>query len=138
MEREYTAHLKASNDADGMVEAGVVDGALDLYAQRGEWDKVFEVASKDASAGAGGGGGGGDSLNRYAVPFMQQCLEKGRFTDIVATFTRYGVPHIPAHHGLFARLVAGLLSGTFGSVVPDSVLLDAREMLYRITSLAKR
>ena len=40
VEREYTSHLRASNDADGMVQAGVVDGALDLYAQRGDWDKV--------------------------------------------------------------------------------------------------
>jgi hypothetical protein len=40
VEREYTAHLRDAKDADAMVEAGVVDGALDLYAQRGEWDKV--------------------------------------------------------------------------------------------------
>ena len=70
VEREYTSHLRASNDADGMVQAGVVDGALDLYAQRGEWDKVLEVASKE----------GGESLNRYSVPFMTQYLERGART----------------------------------------------------------
>ncbi len=67
VEREYTAHLRASNDADGMVQAGVVDGALDLYVQRGEWDKVLEISSKE----------GGESMNRYGAVFMQQYLERG-------------------------------------------------------------
>ena len=53
-------------------------------------------------------------------------------------FTRYGVPCIPAHHGLFQRMVEQLLGGSFGSVTPDSVLLDAREVLYRETALVKR
>jgi hypothetical protein len=67
VEREYTSHLKESDDAEGMVEAGVVDGALDIFAQRGEWEKVFEIAGK----------AGGDQLNRYAFPFLQQALDKG-------------------------------------------------------------
>lgn len=78
MEREYTSHLKDSDDAEGMVEAGVVDGALDIYAQRGEWEKVFEIAGK----------AGGDQLNRYAFPFMQQMLEKGAFRSVVPDCNR--------------------------------------------------
>ena len=167
VEREYTSHLRASNDADGMVQAGVVDGALDLYAQRGEWDKVLEVASKE----------GGDSLNRYSVPFMSQYLERGngsrdrccrcrrceccccccclllvtlyphvrwfvclagQAADIVGMFTRFGVPCIPSQFALFQRMAEQLLSGAFGAVTPDSVLLDAREVLYRATALVKR
>jgi hypothetical protein len=62
----------------------------------------------------------------------------GRAADVVAMFVKYGVPCIPAHHGLFSTLVAQLLGGTFGTVTPDSVLLDAREVLYRATALAKR
>jgi hypothetical protein len=128
VEREYTSHLRASNDADGMVEAGVVDGALDLYAQRGEWDRVFEVAGKDS----------GESLSRYAPAYITASLEKGRAADVVAMFTRYGAPCIPAQYALLQRLVAALLAGSFGATVPESVLLDARELMYRMTALAKR
>lgn len=67
VEREYTSHLKSAGDADGMVAAGAVDTALDIFVQRGEWEKVFEVAAKE----------GGETLARYTFPYMEQTLEKG-------------------------------------------------------------
>ncbi len=62
----------------------------------------------------------------------------GQAADVVAMFTKYGVPCIPSQFGLFQTLVSQLLSGSFGTVTPDSVLLDAREVLYRATALVKR
>jgi hypothetical protein len=38
-----TGFVSIDADADGMVAAGAVDGALSLYAANRQYDKLFEV-----------------------------------------------------------------------------------------------
>lgn len=128
VEGEYAKHLKSAGDADGMVKMGAVDTALDIFAQRGEWEKVFEVAGKE----------GGEKLAHYAFPFMQQMLDDGRATDCVAMFSRYSAPAVASQFAMYQRLVGALLSGDADHVAPDSVLLDAREVMYKVTAGLKR
>ena len=126
---QYEEVLTKAGDADNLVSLGKLDTALEMYVTRGEWDKVFEVASKQ---------GGSKAVTKYATPFMEEVLGKKQPWAVVEIFNKYGVPASLSLHNMFQRLVGQLLSGKHGKVASDEELAPGRDMMFKVVSAIKR
>jgi intraflagellar transport protein 172 len=128
VERDYRAHLKAEGDAEGMARTGATDAALELFAAQGKWDKVFETAAKAGAA----------TLAKYAFPFAKTQLDLGKPADVVQFFARYGAPGVAAQLPLYQRLVQALFAGPAATAVKDDVVVEARDVMYKVVSALRR
>jgi intraflagellar transport protein 172 len=67
VDEAYQGHLVAKEDTGELVEMGKSDVALDVLARRGEWDRVWEVASKERMPPA--------ALGKYVLMCVEEvCL----------------------------------------------------------------
>jgi hypothetical protein len=48
VEEAYQNHMSSAGDASGLVSAGNITQGLDIYAQKGQWDELFDVCDKSA------------------------------------------------------------------------------------------
>ena len=48
VEQAYSNHMSSAGDASGLVSAGNITQGLDIYAQKGQWDELFDVCDKSA------------------------------------------------------------------------------------------
>ena len=60
VDKAYQDSLRSAGDGHGMVQAGNAAGGLDILAQKGAWDEVFEVGAKSAP----------DELPRFAAMYV--------------------------------------------------------------------
>lgn len=105
-----------------------VDSALEIYAQKKEWQKALEVASRRPP----------NVYARFAVPFAEEQLADGNVVNVIEVFSRYGGPAVPSQYGLFQRILSDLLSRPYGSDPDVEVFRQARDMLYKTVSNVKR
>jgi len=81
-----TAFVEAMKEGDGnaeaLIEAGNMDEGMDLYAQRGEWDKVYKHAKQQ----------GQGVLNRYSVLHARKLTHRGDPDLAAIVLARYGSP----------------------------------------------
>ena len=57
VQQHHAQHLVAARDAEGLASAGNAAQAVELFAQRGDWERVHELAAQ----------AGPDAQARYAV-----------------------------------------------------------------------
>ena len=124
VEKSYQSHLADEGDADNLAAAGATDAALDLYVKKGQWDQVFEVASKQGSP----------QLSRYAVMFAEQKLKAGDVAGIVSVFARYSPPAKASHVPLFKSIVEQL----FATPAPQETIAQARDVMYKVVAQLRR
>ncbi|KAL2912183.1 hypothetical protein HK105_208316 [Polyrhizophydium stewartii] len=98
VENAYIAHLKTAGHAEALVDVDVSAG-LDIYAQRGEWEKCLDKAATQSR----------DVLSKYLAAFAAAVCKDGKFEAAAAAIVKYGVPQVPANFDLYARLTQELL-----------------------------
>ncbi|KAJ3290304.1 hypothetical protein HK104_006864 [Borealophlyctis nickersoniae] len=117
VENAYVAHLKDTGHAEVLVNVDVGAG-LEMFAQRGEWDKCLDTA---ASQGA-------DILNKYLLTFAVQMIKEGKFESAVPQIVKYGVPANPSNFDVYMRLTREILH----RLPSESVMTELREMLFKL------
>ncbi|TPX67270.1 hypothetical protein SpCBS45565_g03981 [Spizellomyces sp. 'palustris'] len=116
VENAYVAHLKSTGHAEDLVNVDVL-AALDMYAQRGEWDKCLETASSQ----------GPDALNKYLVSYCATLIMQKKYDSAVAAISKYDVPFSSTNFDLYTRLSREIFQS--GSTETISAL---REMLFKL------
>ncbi|KAJ3216179.1 hypothetical protein HDU67_009828 [Dinochytrium kinnereticum] len=116
VENNYVSHLKNKGHADVLVNVDIMAG-LDLFAQRGEWEKCLETASNH----------GPDVLSKYMTAFTRAMMKEAKFDQAVQQIAKYGVAVTPSSQDMFLQLAREVLQ--YGS--PTS-LTALREMLFKM------
>ena len=94
IEKAYKMHLKSAGDAENLIDHGEVDSGLMMLAQKGDWGKVLDIASKK----------GGKVLNQYLTEYAKMRMKDGKFGEAIAAFAKYGLPVQSTHFPLYKTL----------------------------------
>eukprot|EP00939_MAST-03C_sp_MAST-3C-sp1_P000124 g124.t1 len=81
VEKAYRSHVVRSDNPQGCIETGNVGAGLDIYAQRGQWKKVFEVCKNEKPSIRG----------RYAFKYATKLMSDGKPLDAARALAEHGV-----------------------------------------------
>jgi intraflagellar transport protein 172 len=126
--KAYQSHLVEKKDADELVETGNLEMALDMYAQRGEWDKCMAAASS---------GGASNSLaSKYALHYARDLVGKSKFEEAVGVLAKYEAPAVALELPFYQDLVMYLMRRTKDQedAAGHKVIIDLRDFLYKLVS----
>ncbi|KAI9096123.1 hypothetical protein DFS34DRAFT_154359 [Phlyctochytrium arcticum] len=116
VENAYVGHLKTTGHAEDLVNIDVAAG-LDMYAQRGEWDKCLDTASQQ----------GPEALSKYLVACCASLIKSAKYEEAVNRITKYNVPSTAKMFDMYTRLSREILRA--GVIEQISSL---REMLFKL------
>jgi intraflagellar transport protein 172 len=104
------------------------DVALDTMVQRGDWDKVYDLASRQ----------GASTVAKYISLHAATLVKAVKYKEALAVFTKKSTPLIPANFQLYLRITQEVLSESedksFQQRGEDSMTLhqELREFLYSL------
>lgn len=105
-----------------------LDAAIAAAAAAGDYDKLFETASKAGSA----------TLAQHIYPFVTARLDDGDVSTAVQALSRYSAPASAAHLPVYKRLVAALFAGPRSANPPSEVVSAARDVMYKVVAALRR
>ncbi|KAJ3041103.1 hypothetical protein HDU99_010117, partial [Rhizoclosmatium hyalinum] len=116
LETTYISHLKTQQNADALVNVDATAG-LDLFVQRGEWDKCLEKAAAL----------GGEILPKYLTIYCVNLIKEEKYEVAAQQVVRYGVQQTSTSLDIYLRLTREILHS--GSPVG---LASIRELLFKL------
>ncbi|TPX43982.1 hypothetical protein SeMB42_g04483 [Synchytrium endobioticum] len=116
VESAYVKHLRTQGRADALVSVDVT-AALDVYAERGEWDKCLETAA----------GQGPEVLSKYLGLRCGTLIKDGKVDAAVDLMVQYDCPPTQELYDTYRHLSKNVLQS--GSPVS---LASVREMLFKL------
>jgi len=118
IQQHQIGKIAEEGNADELVSHDAVR-AIDLYVQKGEWDRALEVASQTSP----------DVLVRYLMKYAKAMMEAGKFGETIAAFAKYGFPYIPNYFNVYKTLILEI----FAECDPQEIK-DLRKALYDLYS----
>ncbi|KAJ3089478.1 hypothetical protein HK102_006328 [Quaeritorhiza haematococci] len=118
VENAYVVHLKSQGHAEKLVDVDVVAG-LDMFAQRGEWDKCLETAARQDQ----------EVLIKYLLMYCLTLLKDSKYEHAVHQIVKYNVPSNPSCFDLYLRLAREILNSRSAA---GEGLTALREMLFKL------
>lgn len=130
-----SSHLLNNHNLSSLAEVNPTQ-AIDAYANSGEWNKVYELASKQ----------GVEVTEKYASLHAASLVKQDKQASAVKVFLDHGCPLLPANFPLYKRIATDILqrageveSSSLRHSADDafsphafSVLSDLRDMLYSL------
>eukprot|EP00742_Colponemidia_sp_Colp-10_P004835 GILJ01005162.1.p1 GENE.GILJ01005162.1~~GILJ01005162.1.p1 ORF type:complete len:1182 (-),score=172.76 GILJ01005162.1:116-3661(-) len=115
----FRSYLIQSKQADQLVHHGDVHSGLDMYAQRGEWQRCLEIAQEQ----------GPDVLNKYVSQYLRALVQDEQFEVGGQLLARYGAPIIPGNFAAYKSIAVELISRC-----DESSLNDLKSVLQQLVS----
>jgi intraflagellar transport protein 172 len=156
VDEAYQSHLVAREDTTSLVDLGHSEVALDVLAKRGDWDRLWEVASTEQMSGT--------ALGKYIIMRVEevslqqlravcvlvhelnivvicdaQLMHKNTAADLdeaVRTLNKRGAPATESAISTYRKLVLRLLSRTSKEETADhaAVISMLRDILFRLAN----
>ncbi|XP_030627149.1 intraflagellar transport protein 172 homolog [Chanos chanos] len=101
VDQHYKEHLKNQGKVDSLVGVDVI-AALDIYAERGQWEKCIETASKQNYK----------ILHKYVALYATHLIKEGEPEKALNLYTQHGLPANPQNFNIYKRMFLDLLSVT--------------------------
>uniref|UniRef100_A0A3P8XGI6 IF140/IFT172/WDR19 TPR domain-containing protein n=1 Tax=Esox lucius TaxID=8010 RepID=A0A3P8XGI6_ESOLU len=98
VDQRYKEHLKNQGKADSLVGVDVI-AALDLYAERGQWEKCIETASKQNYK----------ILHKYVALYATHLIKEGNAEKVLSLYSQHGAPANPQNFNIYKRMFLDLL-----------------------------
>ncbi len=129
VENAFQGHMVKAEDTSGLMEMGHTSAALDVLAQRGDWDRLWDTAAKER-VGAG-------VKMKFAAMRVQQLVDDGgvKLDEAVETLLKHGAPNQPSYFDMYRDLVCGVLGRDLKQEEKSkqaAVVKDLREVLYNV------
>ncbi|KAJ4920615.1 hypothetical protein JOQ06_027754, partial [Pogonophryne albipinna] len=115
VDQKYKEHLKNQGKADSLVGVDVM-AALDMYAERGQWEKCMETASKQNFK----------ILQKYVALYATHLIKEEDAPKALQLYVQHGAPPNPQNFNIYKRLFLDLINlpDTDG---PESALASAHQ-----------
>ncbi|XP_076128236.1 intraflagellar transport protein 172 homolog [Alosa pseudoharengus] len=94
----YKEHLKNQGKVDSLVGVDVM-AALDMYAERGQWEKCIDTASKQNYK----------ILHKYVALYSTHLIKEGDPERVLNLYIQHGVPANPQNFNIYKRMFLELL-----------------------------
>ncbi|KAG2468228.1 IF172 protein, partial [Polypterus senegalus] len=95
----YKEHLKNQGKVDSLVGVDVM-AALDMYAERGQWEKCIETASKQNYK----------VLHKYVAWYASNLINEGHSEKVLSLYNQHGSPAYPQNFNIYRHLFRDMLS----------------------------
>uniref|UniRef100_A0A8C1T5H6 Intraflagellar transport protein 172 homolog n=1 Tax=Cyprinus carpio TaxID=7962 RepID=A0A8C1T5H6_CYPCA len=99
VDKRYKEHLKNQGKVDSLVGVDVV-AALDMYAERGQWEKCIETASKQNFK----------VLHKYIALYATHLIKEGEAEKVLNLYAQHGVPAYSQNFNIYKRMFLELVS----------------------------
>ncbi|XP_041831040.1 intraflagellar transport protein 172 homolog [Melanotaenia boesemani] len=99
VDQKYKEHLKNQGRVDSLVGVDVM-AALDLYAEKGQWEKCLETASKQNFK----------ILQKYIALYATHLIKEGGALKALQIYIQHGVPPNPQNFNIYKRLFLDLIN----------------------------
>lgn len=99
VDQKYKEHLKNQGKVDSLVGVDVV-AALDMYAERGQWEKCLETASKQNFK----------ILHKYVALYATHLIKEEEALKALQLYIQHGAPPNPQNFNIYKRLFLDLIS----------------------------
>ncbi|TRY86956.1 hypothetical protein DNTS_000647 [Danionella cerebrum] len=99
VDRRYKEHLKNQGKVDSLVGVDVV-AALDMYAERGQWEKCIDTASKQNF----------NVLHKYIALYATHLIKEAEAEKVLSLYTQHGVPAYSQNFNIYKRMFLELVS----------------------------
>ncbi|KAI8482238.1 hypothetical protein Bbelb_400200 [Branchiostoma belcheri] len=108
---KYKDYLKNQGKVESLVGVDVI-AALDMYVDRGQWEKCIETAE----------GQGYKVLHKYVALYATHLIKEGQTDKALDLYVKHGAPANPANFNIYKRIVLEILS------MPDLDRADSYRM----------
>ncbi|KAM3602576.1 uncharacterized protein V6R79_006682 [Siganus canaliculatus] len=99
VDQKYKEHLKNQGKVDSLVGVDVM-AALDMYAERGQWDKCLDTASKQNF----------QILHKYVALNASHLIKEGAALQALQLYVQHGAPPSPQNFNIYKRLFLDLVN----------------------------
>ncbi|KAK9531238.1 hypothetical protein VZT92_010676 [Zoarces viviparus] len=99
VDQKYKEHLKSHGKVDSLVYVDVV-AALDMYAERGQWEKCLETASKQNFK----------ILHKYVALYATHLIKEADAPKALQLYVQHGAPPNPQNFNIYKRLFLDLIN----------------------------
>uniref|UniRef100_A0A3P9LP27 Intraflagellar transport 172 n=1 Tax=Oryzias latipes TaxID=8090 RepID=A0A3P9LP27_ORYLA len=122
VDQKYKEYLKNQGRAESLVDVDVM-AALDMYAERGQWDKCLETASKQNLK----------VLHKYLALYATHLIKEGDAQRALELYLQYGASPNPQNFNIYKHLFLDLISPPDNDG-PDSyrMLANLRDFLLQL------
>uniref|UniRef100_A0A3P8UXR3 Intraflagellar transport protein 172 homolog n=1 Tax=Cynoglossus semilaevis TaxID=244447 RepID=A0A3P8UXR3_CYNSE len=103
VDQKYKDHLKNQGKVDSLVGVDVM-AALDMYAEKGQWDKCLDTASKQNFK----------ILHKYVALYATHLIKEEEAPKALQLYVQHGAPPNPQNFNIYRRLFLDLIN------VPDT------------------
>ncbi|MBN3325630.1 IF172 protein, partial [Atractosteus spatula] len=120
VDQKYKEHLKNQGKVDSLVGVDVM-AALDMYAERGQWEKCIQTASKQNFK----------VLHKYVALYATHLIKEGHSEKVLSLYVQHGAPANPQNFNIYKRMFLDLLNmvGT-DSAEAYRMWADLRDMMF--------
>uniref|UniRef100_A0A8C2ZEP1 Intraflagellar transport protein 172 homolog n=1 Tax=Cyclopterus lumpus TaxID=8103 RepID=A0A8C2ZEP1_CYCLU len=99
VDQKYKEHLKNQGKVDSLVGVDVM-AALDMYAERGQWEKCLATASKQNFK----------ILQKYVALYATHLIKEGEAPKALQLYVQHGAPPNPQNFNIYKRLFLDLIN----------------------------
>ncbi|KAM9840528.1 intraflagellar transport protein 172 homolog [Aulostomus maculatus] len=99
VDQKYKEHLKNQGKVDSLVGVDVM-AALDMYAERGQWEKCLETASKQNFK----------ILHKYVALYATHLIKEDEALKALQLYIQHGAPPNPQNFNIYKRLFLDVIS----------------------------
>uniref|UniRef100_A0A8B9J8B1 Intraflagellar transport 172 n=1 Tax=Astyanax mexicanus TaxID=7994 RepID=A0A8B9J8B1_ASTMX len=107
----YKEHLRNQGKVDSLVGVDVM-AALDIYVERGQWEKCIDTASKQNFK----------ILHKYLALYATHLIKEGEAEKVLKLYVQHGVPANPQNFNIYKRLFQECMN------LPDKDISEAYRM----------
>ena len=126
--QDYKEYIANNQNTDQMFNIGEVDAALNIYAQRGDWEKCLQEAQNY----------GPQYVEAYTMKYAQALVDQKQFDEAVSVLAKYSpsanTQSIPAYINLCQATVYGV--PTYETLKPT--FFELRTMMFKIAQSANK
>ncbi|CAH2245239.1 intraflagellar transport 172 homolog [Pelobates cultripes] len=119
VDERYKDYLKNQGKVDSLVGVDVM-AALDMYAERGQWEKCIETAGKQNYR----------VLHKYVALFATHLIKEGNWNKALRLYVQHGAPANPQNFNIYKRIFSEMVnSGNMNRADMYHVWADLRDTL---------
>lgn len=123
VEEQYKESMKSQGKADALANVDII-GALDMYVEKGQWEKCLEIAEKQNEK----------VLHKYVAIYAAYLITEKKPIKALELYSNYRAPPNPQNFNIYKRIMSDLLNMK-GLNVPAAykVWASLRNMFYTLT-----
>ncbi|XP_046728666.1 intraflagellar transport protein 172 homolog isoform X1 [Silurus meridionalis] len=99
VDQRYKDHLKNKGKVDLLVGVDVM-AALDMYAERDQWEKCIDIASKQNFK----------ILHKYCALYATHLIKEGQAEKVLELYVQHGIPASPENFNIYKRMFMELMN----------------------------